>query len=276
MTTFDLNLDYVRASRLILPQYEALSLVLVGCGGTGSWLAPAVVRVARLLQETQSKKVGLYFVDPDIVEEKNVYRQNFCQAEVGQYKAETLAWRLGAAWGMEITSIAKTLKDAKDTMINRFYARKATIMIGCVDRPSARNEIQYCLERESNGWWLDCGNEANTGQVLIGTDDRKPKDAFSLPGFCSWLPLPSLQHPELVEERDSAAAEMPGLSCAEMALRDNQGLAINQRVAAEAADYLVRLLITKDLQKMATYLDLASGSARSVYITPEVVGRYGK
>lgn len=274
MTTFDLNMDFVRASTLMLQQYDRLNLMLVGCGGTGSWLAPAVVRVARLLQETQAKDVRLYFIDPDWVEEKNIYRQNFCQAEFGSYKAETLAFRLGAAWGMEITAITKKLQDIGDAGNIGYQSNEITLVVGCVDRPSARREIRTFLERRRHGWWLDCGNEANTGQVLIGADDRKPKEPFSLPGICSWLPLPSLQHPELVEEHDGEALEMPALSCAEMALRDSQGLAINQRVAAEAADYLVRMLITRDLQKMATYLDLSSGSARSVYITPEVVGKY--
>jgi hypothetical protein len=52
-----------------------------------------------------------------------------------------------------------------------------------------------------------------------------------------------------------------------MAMADSQGLSINQRVAAEAADYLVRMLITKDLKKYATYMDLESGTARSKYIS---------
>jgi hypothetical protein len=56
-----------------------------------------------------------------------------------------------------------------------------------------------------------------------------------------------------------------------MAMRDSQGMAINQRIAAEASDYLVRLLLTKDLCKYATYIDLASGSTKSKYILPEEV-----
>jgi hypothetical protein len=54
-------------------------------------------------------------------------------------------------------------------------------------------------------------------------------------------------------------------------MRDSQGMAINQRMAAEMADYLVRLLITRDLQKMATYIDLASGVSRSIYIREQTV-----
>jgi hypothetical protein len=33
----------------------------------------------------------------------------------------------------------------------------------------------------------------------------------------------------------------------------------------------VRMLLTNDLRKMATYIDLASGATRSVYVTEENV-----
>ena len=45
------------------------------------------------------------FVDPDFVERKNIPRQNFCDAEVGYPKAQTLAARYGLAWGVEIRAV---------------------------------------------------------------------------------------------------------------------------------------------------------------------------
>lgn len=39
------------------------------------------------------------------------------------------------------------------------------------------------------------------------------------------------------------------------------------------ADYLVRLLLTKDLSRWATYIDMDSGAARSLYATPEQVSQ---
>jgi hypothetical protein len=41
-----------------------------------------------------------------------------------------------------------------------------------------------------------------------------------------------------------------------MALANAQSLMINQRVAAEAADYLLRLLVTGGLKKFQTFIDL--------------------
>jgi len=98
-------------------------------------------------------------------------------------------------------------------------------------------------------------------------------------------PLPSRQHKELIgkagasddgeddEGEDVNAPEdvtaIPeGLSCAEIAMLDEQGLSINQAIASIAADYLLRLLLTQNLDKFQTYIDLASGSMKSTYITP--------
>jgi len=94
-----LNLDYLHALSIAVPTAKTVNLVLVGCGGTGSWLAPTVVRVARLLREKFQTRVAVTFIDPDVIEPKNCYRQNFCEAEVGSNKAETLAFRFGLAWG---------------------------------------------------------------------------------------------------------------------------------------------------------------------------------
>ena len=44
---------------------------------------------------------------------------------------------------------------------------------------------------------------------------------------------------------------------------------VNTQAAAIAADFVYRLVWTGDLKKFATYFDLASGTTRSEYITPE-------
>ena len=210
-----------------------------------------------------NKRIAINYFDPDQVELKNCYRQNFCEAEIGRNKADALAYRYGLAWGMEITAVGEPFD-------GRMERCDLVLLIGCVDNPAARKSILANLSR--GAWWLDCGNAGSYGQVLLGRGDEVKKP-FELPGFCSWLPLPSTQHPELIEAAPADDFRQDTeLSCADLAMLDSQGMAINQRMAAEATDYLVRMLLTRDLQKMATYIDLASGTAKSVYITPENVG----
>lgn len=272
MQTPTLDLSYVNASRLLLPSAEMVALVLVGCGGTGSWLAPSVVRVARLLTEKQHKQVRVFFVDPDRVEPKNCYRQNFCEAEVGRNKAETLAFRYGLGWGVDVMAVPDSFGPSNFATNGE---KPLVVCIGCVDNAQARGNISTSISNlymaDQRAWWLDCGNHQLSGQVLIGSGGPRPKDPFQLPGYCAWLPKPSDRHPELLEPEPEAARDETALSCADMALADSQGLAINQRIAAEATDYLVRMLVTRDLQKLASYIDLASGSTRSLYITRENV-----
>lgn len=274
--THFLTFDYTTASKLILPGYEAVTLALVGCGGTGSWLAPAVVRIGRLLKEKAGKRVNLTFIDPDHVEAKNVYRQNFCEAEIGRNKAETLAFRYGLAWGMEIAAFAVGFD--KEMLGGWNSSDHLTVLIGCVDNTAGRSKLEKAVQENTYKprWWLDCGNSQASGQALLGCGGKRPADPFQLPGYCSWLPLPSVQHPDLTAipamiQTDERNLELGEMSCADLAMMDSQGLAVNQRMAAEAADMLTRMLLTRDLTRLATYFDLASGSARSRYITRDEV-----
>ncbi|MEN6522861.1 MAG: PRTRC system ThiF family protein [Anaerolineaceae bacterium] len=264
------NLDYANGLKLLLPDANQIGLTLVGCGGTGSWLAPAVARIGKMLIDRWHKDVSIFFVDPDRVEEKNIYRQNFCQAEIGRNKAETLAARFGHAWGLEIQAEAERFGSISHNELS--------VIIGCVDNSAARKKIRD-VTGDYRVWWLDSGNEKNAGQVLLGREicEREPrKNIFKFEGYCTWLPSPAKQHPELVENTtlEDLRADVNGLSCAEMAMQNSQGLSINQRMAAEAADFLARMLITKDLKRYATYIDLESGASRSSYITQKEIGRW--
>ncbi|MBN1136565.1 MAG: ThiF family adenylyltransferase [Anaerolineae bacterium] len=273
-------LSYVNAVPVLIPRGEVLNVIMVGCGGSGSWLAPHVARLAACARDMW-REVRVTFCDPDSVEEADVPRQHFCCAEVGRLKAETLAIRYSAAWGLAIRADTRAFDAAR--AMRRVYSNHVTIIIGCVDNAAARREIAQVLadkardEGCSRTWWLDCGNGNEAGQVLLGSVLSLPalRDAFHLKTQCARLPSPALQHPELLEPRPEELAGSR-LSCAEMALANAQSLSVNQQVAAVAADYLVKLLFGR-LTRFATYFDLASGSARSRYITPgEVAAAVGQ
>ena len=257
-----IDLSYARAATLMLSVYDTLRLVLVGCGGTGSWLAPSVARIARL-QRDQGREVEVVFFDHDEVEPKNIPRQNFCDAELGRNKAVTLAVRFSAAWGVEISAVPRRFNE------QNFQPEPGalTLLIGCVDNAAARKEMNKVADW-SGAWWIDCGNEELSGQVIVGSATRVEglEGAFT-PSckICKKLLAPSLVAPDLLEARpeESAASKM---SCAEIQIANAQSLAVNQMVAAVATDYLLRL-IGGGLKRFATYFDLESGSMRSRYIT---------
>lgn len=72
-------------------------IVMLGCGGTGGHIAPRLYRLLHAL--FRPSKVIL--CDGDIVEKKNLVRQNFIASDLGKNKAEVLATRYSGAFGME-------------------------------------------------------------------------------------------------------------------------------------------------------------------------------
>lgn len=257
-----LKLDHLKAATLLVGDLSKLRLVLIGCGGTGSWLAPAVARLASVQRE-QGHEVVIEFWDHDVVEDKNLRRQNFCAAELGINKAIALAARYGQAWGLEIEA-----RPHKFDGRLQFFSG-VTIVLGCVDNTAARRHIAKAVKTHSSSiWWLDCGNEESSGQVLLGNtaDKQKLAQAFAGPQVCKYLPLPTEQEPSLLQAVTKRRAKAQ--SCAEMQLENTQSLAVNQMVASIAADYLLRML-TGGLKRRATYFDLISGSMRSASILPK-------
>lgn len=274
-----LDLSFAGAATLMLPPTEKWNFVLVGCGGTGSWLALSVGRIARVLQE-RGKQTTIWFVDPDHVEEKNIPRQNFCQAELGQNKALTLAGRLSAAWGLDI-QVSRNLFNAKNVTGGHWARYDAvSIILGCVDNAAGRKEMARALELNRAGqphqlWWLDCGNVEHSGQVLFGSavNRRQMDGAMVSRKICKALPAPSLVAPDLLKARPEETGKQ--MSCAEIQLANAQSLAVNQMVAAIATDYLTRIVFG-GLKRFGTYFDLTSGSMRSLYITGEEIAKFAK
>jgi PRTRC genetic system ThiF family protein len=267
-----IDTSYLNAATLLLPATDRLQLHLVGCGGTGSWLAPTVARMARLLKE-QRKEVTVHFYDGDVVERKNLFRQNFCDAEVGRNKAITLAARYGLAWGLDIQAHPEYI-----TQDSLYGSRELSIYIGCVDSTQGRKAIHayvqltpYHEEHQKLNWWLDCGNAEDSGQVLFGGEtkpERFTRGVFGADGkVCRRLPAPSMVEPLLLKP-SAEETQRKKQGCADLQLHNDQSLSVNQMVAAIAGDYLLRI-VTGTLKKYATYFDLSSGVMRSKYITRE-------
>lgn len=257
-----------RRYRIEVGEPKRVVIWLVGCGGTGSFLA---LHLARMAWECGNAGAAweLVFVDPDQVERGNVGRQNFCPAEIGAFKAQALAERYSRAFGLRIAYVAQAFDG---TLLLRDQTRRKTLTIlaGCVDGPGGRQAMAQAVEEaEGHTWWVDGGNEAHSGQVLIGNRMDLAKPDVSMLGFCVNLPAPAVVSPELV--RAVGAVQETGecgieASCAELVAVGMQGLMINQVVAGWMAVYLHRLVVARDLDVWQTYIDLTGGRVQSVGI----------
>lgn len=273
------DLSFAQSARVLPKEYSTLNVLLIGAGGTGSF---AAMNLARILFELRhlGKKTNITIIDPDIVESGNIPRSNFCAAEIGHYKAQTLAERITLAWGLEVGYANESFSYETHLKPGRYKYKELTILVGCVDNHTARREIHRSLaeanqsnsDRTPDYWWIDGGNGKFAGQVLIGSEGTKEKaqNHFSSSTICKKLPAPSVIHPELLENQEISARRenTERMTCAERIMRGEQSLNINQRVAVEMGEMLTELLLTHSLRRFATYFDLESGTSRSSYCTP--------
>lgn len=274
-----IDLTYSNSVPILTRHSHQINIWIVGTGGTGGWLVPNLARLSKVMETSSNKKVTCTLVDPDIIETKNIPRQNFIESEIGNNKALVLATRYNLALGSNLTAIPEPFH--QDLLDNWWVG--LTIIISCVDNAAARYQISQCLDlnqnKEPDIWYLDCGNHANSnsGQVLLGsTNQFQLKNAFDNPenpNFCINLPSPTLQHPELLEPLPEEL-DNTSLSCAEIALRNQQGLFVNQQVAAIATEYVKSLLLTGGLRRFATYFNSDVGSMRSRYICSQNITQY--
>lgn len=263
--------DYVTALPIMLKEHKEIEFIVVGCGGNGSFFLPMLARLILALNR-QSMPSHAIIIDPDLIELKNIPRQNFIHTDLGLNKAEILATRYALAYGIKIGAIPQSFSHQ---MVKRGWG-KLIIIIGAVDNNEARQEIAKSLHTPSyypeaempSVWWLDMGNYGegiSAGQVLLGsTPNLTLENTFNdpkNPSFCVNLPAPSLLHPELLKPE----VETSHLSCGDMALRETQALFINQRVATEAIEILSQLLYSKTLRRFATYFHNGAGSSSALY-----------
>lgn len=140
----------------MVAQHRRVEFILVGAGGTGGYLISAIARLMLEIEATTNKTCSCTVIDPDIIETKNVPRQNFQPSEIGLYKAQVFAARYSLALGCNITAITKPFH--KD-MVKREWCN-LTVIIGCVDNAAARHEISKCLDNNYSKqpphiFWLD-------------------------------------------------------------------------------------------------------------------------
>jgi molybdopterin/thiamine biosynthesis adenylyltransferase len=101
-----------------------MRLIIIGCGGVGSWLAPQISRLGELT-----------LVDGDTLEPKNLDRQLFESKHIGMNKAEALAEKLGAS------AVPQYLTRGS------FEFRRSDVILCCVDNHAARRAVLDACDR---------------------------------------------------------------------------------------------------------------------------------
>lgn len=88
-----------------------VKIVMLGAGGTGGHIAPHLYRLLYSLD----RPVRFIICDGDVVEDKNLVRQNFTPADLGENKAQVLAERYSTVFGME-TEYVPSFVESEDQL----------------------------------------------------------------------------------------------------------------------------------------------------------------
>lgn len=271
-----MQIDTSQHYRVALKPVQHTIIMLVGAGGTGSALAIDLARLLYHIRE-QGQSIHMQIIDPDVVEPKNVGRQQFSPFDVGQKKAVSMAERLNLWLGLDVMAVPEPFDANTPVMMPEYRNRSVRyILVGAVDNHQARAAMRdYIKSRQNSGdwWWVDAGNGEYTGQVLVGNITAGKVGLNSAFGLVDGLPAPSVQMPELLQEEETAVTE-PQLDCALAAIRDEQSLNVNRLMAVYAAQYVYDIVVRHELTTMAAFVSLSPPSANSRSITQQSLDRF--
>ena len=166
-----------------------IDVIVVGCGGNGSYVVPQMMRFIKTLTEKVNRptvagqrrrqanlRFDITLIDGDLIEQKNLVRQNFIAPDVGKNKAMVLAQRYGKAFGLEVGAIDKYLDDEMAEKLIWKGNQYSQIVLGCVDNNATRKVLHNIIvEKPKEGYfngnhlfWIDVANETFDGQLSIG------------------------------------------------------------------------------------------------------------
>lgn len=292
-----MTLPDLRAHKSNLMSAHGIIITIIGSGGTGGYVIRDMLRFLQSLKNKgDTRQFAVNLVDADIVEDKNLIRQNFIAADVQQKKAVVLARRYGNAFGIPVIP--------RDMMINRYNdlhtikndtvnnvlnlqpgQQVREIIIGCVDNHAARRVIRdYLINANSEAYWIDSGNERMSGQVALGYAGvgaqfrahyagRNLEHTKALMRAESNYPLPTVN--ELYPEINDPKQDLIGsddTSCAERALQDEQNIFINMSAAMHVLNYLRQVVMSENIMTNSIVFDV-KGLSQVTNLTPENINK---
>jgi hypothetical protein len=224
-----------------------VKIVMIGAGGTGGHIAPHLYRLLYALD----RPVKFIICDGDIVEEKNLVRQNFTQADLGENKAKVVAERYSNVFGLETSYVPdfiedpqrleqlirpktwtsdRFVKDPKTRTLHREVFSELVILIGAVDNNRSRQMCHEVFLKSRELIYIDSGNGEYTGQVVCGIR-RGGKTIYKPVGML---------YPDLAEAEDLFPSE---LSCADASVSAPQTIVANLMAATAVVTMVYNILV---------------------------------
>lgn len=235
---------------------EKVRVTVVGCGGTGTAVAAGLPYLHQaMLALGHPHGLDVTFIDGDRVSRANCVRQPFSVSEIGLYKATVIATRINLFWGLGWKSSPYFLDEG--------WRGETDIVIGCVDSRKSRQVLMSSQAYWNSYYWLDIGNNADSGQFVLGQpDNRKGKEAATR------LPTVADLFPEIVNPKLDRKDKLP--SCSAIEALQRQEPFVNQALAYQALAMLARLFRYGRLSYHGGFLNIATGRTSSLPVDPSV------
>jgi len=227
---------------------------VAGAGGTGSHFIDALASLDSTLQKLGHPGFDVSVYDADRVSRASVGRQRYTQADVTQYKAHLLVHRINLFYGVNYQAHARHLLAPYDI--------HADLLITCTDRALFRAQVgKEYGKRETPSLWMDFGNDAACGTVVLGHLGKLPK------GQSKSLRLPNIWdlYPELANMR-AADEEEPSCSVEQSVTR--QEWPVNRMVATMGASLLWNLFRKGQIENHGCRIDTRTLTAMPLPIDP--------
>lgn len=158
-------------------------LAVVGCGGTGSAFLQKLARFSAASKED----IEVIIVDGDMVEEKNLVRQNFFESNINQSKALSLVYLASSSYGLKWKAVPEYVVD-KSQLENYFYSNEkfvCNILVGCVDNHRARQVMEEWFDEQTNCFYIDSANDEFDGEIVVSAKadgiEVAPRRSFYFP-----------------------------------------------------------------------------------------------
>ena len=223
---------------MIFSKERPVKIVMIGAGGTGGHIAPHLYRLLYALE----RPVKFIVCDGDIVEEKNLVRQNFTETDLGLNKARVVAERYSSVFGLETSYVPDFIESAEkleeltkpDVLRVSEYSGKTVtelvILIGAVDNNRSRQLCHEVFLKAENLVYIDSGNGEYTGQVVCGI--RRNRKTY-------YKPVGAL-YPDLAQPDDLFPSEV---SCADASVSAPQTIVANLMAATAVVTMIYNILV---------------------------------
>lgn len=255
---------------LQIPVRDDLNIHIIGAGGTGGY---AVENITRLFS-ANANRIDIHVHDGDIVEPKNLKRQNFVAGEIDQNKANAITNRMSDTMTQapNITAHDAYITSAEELMITMLSTldtdTETLIVIMALDNVATRRTVNEAIMEQLPQAGvpviaMDSGNDDTGGQVVLYSNAPIRNQHPVYGDIAGMLPTMLQLYPDIDKIEDTN----PGveMNCEDNAESQPQSMMCNVRNGDIIASTLFQLYANKAIKNNVWTSDILTGTTNGTF-----------